>query len=45
MIYEVTSTDVHVPPVTAPDEPTALPSAGAVWYVIVVSPHELSDTR
>lgn len=41
---EVTSTDVHVPPLTAPDELIALPMAGALPYVMAVSPHVLFAT-
>ncbi len=43
--YEVTSMDVHVPVVNGPDDPIAgVVKAGALEYVIVVSPQVLSAT-
>ena len=44
VISKVTSTLVHTPPLNEPMEPTWFPSAGALLYVIVVSPQLVSGT-
>ena len=40
----VTSTDVQVPESDEGAEPTVVPATGAFVYVIVASPHVLSET-